>query len=146
MIDLERDQLRTTYQLCRIGFLFLTIALIPCSIYSVLWMVGVLGDHRLIGWLRSPWGQWVSTVSVWGCLIGTTLLWGRWENRSWQRRTGLLLSMCVVDLVIWFLERGEGQGLGEGDWFRGNLGQALGWAEFALAASLSRSEARRVGK
>src|SRR3954453_3866455 len=138
MFDLDRDQLRKNYQLCRTSFLFLAIALIPATIWAVLLMIGMLGDHRLFNWLvQSPWNDWISTVSVWGSLVGITLLWGRWENTSWQRRTGLLLCMCLVDLVLWFLDRGDGPGLGEGSWFRSNLGQALGWAEFALMASLS---------
>ena len=65
------------------------------------------------------------------------LLWGRWDHKSWQRRTGLLLVMCMVDLVVWFMDRGENQVPGHPDWFRLNLGQALGWAEFALLASLA---------
>jgi len=138
MHDLDREQLRKTYQLCRTSFLFLAIALIPATIWAVLLMIGMLGDHRLFNWLvQSPWNDWISTVSVWGSLVGITLLWGRWENTSWQRRTGLLLCMCLVDLVLWFLDRGDGPGLGEGSWFRSNLGPALGRAEFALMASLS---------
>src|SRR5690606_12701394 len=38
---------------------------------------------------------------------------------------------------VWFLERGDVQAIGEGGFLRGQLGQALGWAEFALIASLS---------
>jgi hypothetical protein len=138
MLDLDRDQLRRTYQLCRTGFLFLAIALVPACIWAVLLMIGMLGDRRFFAWLiQLPWNDWIFTVSVWGSLVGTTLLWGRWDNASWQRRSGLLLCMCLVDLVLWFLDRGDGPGLGEGSWFRSNLGQALGWAEFALMASLS---------
>jgi len=69
--------------------------------------------------------------------VGAMMLWGRWDHKSWQRRTGFLLLMCLVDLVLWFVDRGEGQGPGQVNWFRSNLGQALGWAEFALLASLS---------
>jgi hypothetical protein len=139
MHDLEREQLRKTYQLCRTGFLFLAISLVPACILAVMYMIIMLGqNHRLHAWLNQlPWNDWIFTLSVWGSLVGTTLLWGRWDNTSWQRRTGLLLFMCLVDLVIWFLDQGDGPGLGEGSWFRSNLGQALGWAEFALMASLS---------
>ena len=47
--------------------------------------------------------------------------------------------MCLVDLVLWFLDqrRRPRPGRGRPRWFRQNLGQALGWAEFALMASLS---------
>ena len=138
MIEYERDQIRKTYQLCRIGFFLLTVSLVPACILSLLAMVGLLGDPQLFNRIvDSPWTQWVSTVSVWGGLVGAMMLWGRWDHKSWQRRTGLLLVMCMVDLVVWFMDRGENQAPGQPDWFRSNLGQALGWAEFALMASLS---------
>ena len=57
-------------------------------------------------------------MSVWGSLAGAMLLWGRWDHKSWQRRTGLLLVMCIVDLVVWFVDRGENQLPGNPDWFR----------------------------
>ncbi len=138
MLEYDPDQVRRTYQLCRIGFLLLAIALVPACLLMLLSMVGLLGDPQLFNRIaESPWNQWVSTISVWGSLVGTMLLWGRWEHKSWQRRTGLLLVMCIVDLVVWFIDRGENQPPGQGNWFRSNLGQALGWAEFALIASLS---------
>jgi hypothetical protein len=138
MFEYERDQIRKTYQLCRIGFFLLTIALVPACILSLLAMVGLIGDRQLLNQIVvSPWNQWVSNVSVWGSLVGTMMLWGRWDHKSWQRRTGLLLVMCMVDLVVWFMDRGANQAPGNCDWFRANLGQALGWAEFALLASLS---------
>jgi hypothetical protein len=138
MFELERDQIRKTYQLCRIGFFLLTVSLVPACILSLLIMVALLGDRPLFHQVNdSPWSQWVYTVSVWGSLAGAMLLWGRWDHKSWQRRTGLLLVMCLVDLVVWFMDRGENLLPGNPDWFRANLGQALGWAEFALLASLS---------
>lgn len=138
MIEYERDQIRKTYQLCRIGFFLLTISLVPACILSLLAMVGLLGDQQLFNRIvDSPWTQWVSTLSVWGSLAGAMMLWGRWDHKSWQRRTGLLLVMCMIDMVVWFMDRGENQAPGQPDWFRSNLGQALGWAEFALMSSLS---------
>ncbi len=138
MIEYERDQIRKTYQLCRIGFFLLTSALLPACILSLLEMVGLLGDRQLFNQIAvSPWRQWVYNVCVWGSLVGAMILWGRWDHKSWQRRTGLLLVMCIVDLVVWFMDRGANQLPGNPDWFRSNLGQALGWAEFALMASLS---------
>jgi hypothetical protein len=139
MIELERDHLRKTYQLCRIGFFLLTISLVPPCIFSLIGMVGLLlGDPQLFRWLmNSPLNPWVNTLSVWGSMAGTMLLWGRWNHQSWQRRTGFLLFMCLVDLIVWFIDRSEGLVPGQPNWFRTNLGQALGWAEFALLASLS---------
>ena len=78
---------------------------------------------------------------TWGSLLGVTLLWGRFEHAGWQRRVGLLLVMSLVDAGFWFLDHGAALGLAEGDlghdWLRENVGQALGWAEFALMAGLS---------
>ena len=49
--------------------------------------------------------------------------------------------MGLVDLVLWFLEHGNDLELRLGDvghdWFRSHLGEALGWAEFALITSLA---------
>lgn len=138
MIDLEREQLHKTYQLCRYGFAFLTASLVPACIITVLTMFALLSDLRLFNQIaESRWSQWINTVCTWGSLVGVMLLWGRWDNKSWQRRCGFLLLLSVVDLVLWFLDRGDAQGPAELSWFRSNLGQALGWAEFALLASLS---------
>src|SRR3954452_17866740 len=79
MLDIDREQLRKTYELCRTGFLFLAIDLVPTSIWAVMVMVGMLGDHRLFNWLvELPVNEWISTLSVWGSLVGTMLLCGRW--------------------------------------------------------------------
>src|SRR5262245_40690593 len=99
MIDLEREHLRKTYQLCRTSFFFLAAALVPASIMSLLAMVGLLGDRVLfLRIMNSPWNHWISTLCVWGSLLGTMLLWARWDHQSWQRRTGFLLLMCLVDM------------------------------------------------
>jgi hypothetical protein len=45
--------------------------------------------------------------------------------------------MCLVDVGSWFLDQGDPMLRGEHAWFRLQLGTALGWAEFALLASLS---------
>jgi hypothetical protein len=138
MIDLDREHLRKTYQLCRTGFFILAASLVPTCIITLLAMVGLLGDWGLFQRVvKSPWHDWTSTLCAWGSLVGTMLLWGRWEHQSWHRRTGFLLLMSLVDMVLWFMEQGEGEAQGQFSWFRHNLGQALGWAEFALLASLS---------
>lgn len=138
MIDLEREHLRKTYQICRISFLVLAASLIPAAIFTLLFMVGMLGDRRLLHSLViSPWNEWTSTICIWGSLIGTMLLWGRWNNSSWQRRSGFLLLLSLIDLVCWFVEHSKGDEAAAHEWFLHNLGSALGWAEFALIASLA---------
>ena len=70
-----------------------------------------------------------------------TLLWGRWDHAGWQRRAGLLLVMNLVDGALWFFDHAAAMGISDleigHDWLRSNLGEALGWAEFALLAGLS---------
>ncbi|MEJ7638642.1 MAG: hypothetical protein WKF75_11865 [Singulisphaera sp.] len=136
-MEQEREEQRRTYLLCRLGFAILSVALVLACISWALSMAG-----PFVGWVRrSAFLHWFGTPIVWGSLVGTYLLWGRWNHRSWQRRSGLLLLMSLVDLILWFLEHGNDLSLRLGDvgheWFRSHLGQALGWAEFALITSLA---------
>jgi hypothetical protein len=141
MFDLEKDQLRKTYQLCRMGFGINALALALASATAVVGLLGIY--HRdLWIWLHGQaWYRSLDTPIVWGCLIGTTLLWGRWNHASWQRRSGVLLLMCLVDIALWFVARADAVDPIAGDenhrWLRENLGEALGWGEFALLSSLS---------
>jgi hypothetical protein len=138
MIEQRYDDFLKTYQVCRTAFLLLAIGLVPACFLRLLYVVGQLGDPQISAWIeQSPWIDWVSTVTTWSTLIGTTLLWGRWDNTSWQRRTSALMTMCLIDVAIWFFDLGDKQGPGEWTWFRGQIGYALGWAELALLASLS---------
>ena len=144
MMDLEREQLRKTYQICRMGFAFLSVALGLACVTSVLPLLAFF--QRDLGFLifrilRSSWFGWISVPITWGSLIGVTCLWGRWEHVSWQRRVGFLLVMSLVDGVLWFFDHAAAMGIPDvqigHDWLRSNLGEALGWAEFALLAGLS---------
>jgi hypothetical protein len=141
MFDIEREQLRKTYQLCRLAFMILAAALVLACFSSLVDMFGRF-EPGLRTWIGGAvWFQWLDTPIVWGCLIGVTLLWGRWDHASWQRRAGLLLVMNLVDLALWFMSRGEAMGARVGEfghlWLRDSMGQALGWGEFALLSSLS---------
>jgi hypothetical protein len=140
MFDLEREQLRKTYQLCRLGFGFIAVAMVLFSLDAVVGLFSVFHRH-LAQWVQGMvWYSWLSVPIAWGSLMGAVLLWGRWDHTSWQRRAGLLLIMCLVDLGLWFAEHGASMGIA-GDvghrWFRHNLGEALAWGEFALLSSLS---------
>jgi heme exporter protein D len=141
MFDLESDQVRKTYQLCRLGFAINAIALILACFTSLLDLFHTFEPGLLFWNQEAILSQWLNAPMVWCCLIGTTLLWGRWDNPSWQRRSGLLLAMFLVDVSLWFISSGETLGLHFGDfghgYLRSNLGIALGWSEFALLSSLS---------
>ena len=140
----EEDRLkeRRRYQLCRAGFALIAVALVLASLQSILSFPMHFRARPFLPWLlRSAAWQWTDVPVVWGSLIGVYLLWGRWDDRSWQRRAGLLLVMCLADAWLWFLDHGADLGLRVGDvgsvWFRVHVGQALGWAEFALIAGLA---------
>lgn len=138
-MDQERATQRQTYLLCRLGFAILSLALLLACATSILTLVAQFGGRVWID--RLAWWQWAGTPIVWGCLVGTYLLWGRWDEPGWQRRAGMLVAMNLVDVVLWVLDHGDDLTLRLGDvghdWLRFNLGQALGWAEFALLASLA---------
>jgi hypothetical protein len=141
-MDPEHDSQRQSYQLCRLGFAILSFALLLACSTSILSVVNKLGGHSFVVWVDNlGWFRLVGPPIVWGSLIGTYLLWDRWSESGWQRRVGLLLGMGVVDVVLWAMEHGDNLNLQIGDvghqWFRYHLGQALGWAEFALIASLA---------
>jgi len=142
-MDHERESLRQTYQLCRLGFAILSVSLLLACPSSILSLIIQLGNRSVVAWIASNmwWWRWTGTPVVWGCLVGTYLLWGRWSEVGWQRRVGLLIVMGLVDVILWSLEHGDELALQIGDighqWLRSHLGEALGWAEFALIASLA---------
>jgi hypothetical protein len=140
-MELEREQLRKTYEVCRMGFGILSAALVLACLS---WLVPLLGNfypELCLRIIKTQWFRWLDVPVTWGSLLGVTLLWGRFDHAGWQRRMGLLLAMSVVDAGLWFLEHGAALGMAEvdfgHDWLRENVGRALGWAEFALMASLS---------
>jgi hypothetical protein len=138
----ERDRIRKNYQICRMGFGILSFALILASLTSVLATTYQFTHLDLIRrFFTSSFYRWIDTPIIWGSLLGVTLLWGRWESSSWQRRAGLLLVMCLVDVVLWVMDQGSDLKLINRDfgheWLRWKLGQALGWAELALLSTLA---------
>jgi len=141
MMDLEREQLRKTYEVSRMGFGILSAALILACLDSLLPFLRIFYPELYLRIHTTTWYPWIDVPITWGSLLGVTLLWGRFEHAGWQRRAGLLLVMSLADAGLWFLSHGAALGMAEGDfgheWLRGNVGQALGWAEFALMAGLS---------
>jgi hypothetical protein len=141
-MDPIREYERRTYSLCRIGFALLSFALVIASITTLVGMpFTILPRPVQRALVNSAVWRWSDTPIVWTSLIGVYLLWGRWSEPSWLRRSGLLLLMSIVDLILWFLTHGEALGLRLGDfghlWLRSMAGEAIGWAEFALTASLA---------
>jgi hypothetical protein len=154
-MEFDHDLQRRRYRLCMIGFGLTAAAILLLAVDSTL----NLGMR--VSWMRgrpAPWGWALNTPAyswlvgapiTWMALLGTYLLWGRWDNPSWQRRAGLLVVMNLVDSVLWAIDRGPEMGLMTVDaehlWFRIKLAQALGWAEFALIAGLAADLAVHLG-
>jgi hypothetical protein len=141
-MDPQRDSQRQSYQLCRLGFGILAFALVLACSTAILEVLYRFGGDSFVVWISDlGWFRLVGPPIVWGSFVGTYLLWGRWNDSGWQRRVGLLLVMSAVDLVLWAMDHGDALNLQFGDlghqWLRSHLGQALGWAEFALIASLA---------
>ncbi len=109
MYDIEREQIRKTYQLCRLGFFFLAAALSIACFESLLDLIGRFDHgHGLLSWIHGfEWYQWLGTPIIWGSAVGAILLWGRWNHTSWHRRAGLFLLMNLADLVLWFIARSD---------------------------------------
>lgn len=141
MNDLEREQLRKTYEVSRMGFSILSAALVLACFSSLLPILWNFYPELCARIFTSTWFHWMDVPITWGSLLGVTLLWGRFDHPGWQRRVGLLLVMSMVDAGLWFLDHGAELGLVAGnfghEWLCNNVGQALGWAEFALVAGLS---------
>ncbi len=111
-MDLERERQRQTYQLCRLGFAILSLALLLACFSSLLYLTPFFVGRGPVVWFRQmSWSRWIDAPIVWGSLVGTYLLWGRWSEPGWQRRAGLLVLMGLVDAVLWFLEHGADLGL-----------------------------------
>jgi hypothetical protein len=149
MFDLEREEERRTYQLCRLGFGFLAAALGIACLFSLLSLLGSFEPNVGEMMRGHSWHQWVDTPIVWFSLIGATLLCGRWNQPSWQRRSGLLLAICTVVIGLWLLSSGENLGLRVGDfgdpWLRDKAREALTWSKFALLASLAGTYLAHLG-
>ncbi|WP_165063717.1 hypothetical protein [Paludisphaera rhizosphaerae] len=126
------------YRWSRLGFFLMALGLVPTCILEVAVLVGRFSEPRLLRWIaRSGLLEITDTLVPWATLAGATLLWTAWELPSWRRRAGLLMTMCLVDVACWFVALGDPNGMGEHAFFRNQLGAALGWAQFALIASLS---------
>jgi hypothetical protein len=149
----ERALLRRRVWRYRMGFSALGVALVVASLSTVgTLLLFFSGNRQPIGaqFGIPHWQLIEGAIVTLGSLFGVSLLWGRWPDTNWQRRSGLLLLMCLVDAVLWTLDNANELGLVDGalghDWFRDSLGRALGWSEFALIATLAADMAAHLGE
>lgn len=146
----ERRQLRR-YQA---GFAVLGFALVIASLFGVGALLGIFlliffRTNQLLQALR-PWDFAVESSVVFTSFLGACLLWGRWPDGRWGRRSGLLLMMCLTDVLMWSLDHAVWLGLASTpfghDHFREALGRTLGWCQYALILSLAVEMATRFGE
>src|SRR5205085_2691349 len=118
-MDWERDDFehRTRYRLCRAGFGLSALGLALMSIDSAFHLAVMLtGRQELLQLLTSPAWDWTVGVSItWSTLLGPYLLWGRWSEPHWQRRTGLLVVLNLIDVGYWVMRHGKLFGLWPGE-------------------------------
>ncbi len=149
----ERNLFRSRLRRYRLGFSVLGLALVVASLSTIGFLLLFLSGQRarLGVQLGIPhWELIEESLVVWGSLLGVCLLWGRWPDENWLRRSGLLLMMCLADAALWSLDHATTLGLVDGEigheWFRRSLGTAIGWSEFALIASLAGDMAAHLGE
>jgi hypothetical protein len=153
-MDPERDEQRHCYRMCWAAFALLSVGHVLFCLDMTLELLAfplIPGNRDLQGLLSSPWWDYlVGAPITWISLVGSYLLWGRWLEPTWQRRAGLLVVMNLADAILWTLHHGDDLGLRLGgighEWFRYALARALGWAEFALMASLASDVAAHLGR
>jgi hypothetical protein len=149
----ERALLRRSLRRFRLGFAILGLALIVASLSTIGNLILFFARQRQPIGLQFGIPNWrliEGAIITWGSLLGVFLLCGRWPDIHWQRRSGILLLMCLVDAALWTLQHAVELGLSDGavghEWFRDSLGTALGWSEFALIASLAADVASHLGQ
>ena len=151
--EAERNLLRQRLRRHRLGYSLLGLALVILSLSTIGDLILFFSRQRMqLGAVLGlpQWDLIVSSVVVWGSLLGVALLFGPWPDESWRKRSGLLLLMCLIDAVLWGLEHASDLGFQDGqmthEWFRRALGAALGWSEFALIASLAGDSSAHLGE
>jgi hypothetical protein len=151
-MDLDREEQRSRYRLCRIAFSCIAIGLaLLCLSESMVVAWLLTGEQAIRQTFRSPAFDWlVSSPVTWFTVLGAYLLWGRWTDPAWQRRAGLLLGMNLLDLGYWALKHASALGylpgqLGD-DWLLGQVPEAIGWLEFVLFAGLAADLSAHLGK
>ena len=146
----QRAKIRRHLVRYQAGLLILGLALLVASLIHVFTMVLLQLELFPVLQLIVQYEFPIDTTIVLGSLSGVSLLWGHWPDESWRRRSGLLLLLCLVDLVSWSAEYAVTLGISDvsfgHDYFRRSLGTAIGWSELALIASLAAEMASVLGE
>ena len=142
----ENLQVRRYY----LGFAVLGGGLIVASLFTLGWLLAFMTGQRALLLTILGWEFPQQTVVVFSTLVGAFLLCGAWPDEGWRRRSGVMLMLFLGDLVLWSVDHATRLGLVDTpfghDYFRNALGQAIGWWEFALIASLGSRMAAHLGE
>jgi uncharacterized membrane protein len=143
VMDLELEQLRPRYGLCRAGFGLIALSIALLCLSNACHLAQLLSQNPFLKqFLDSSFWNWaVGAPITWASLLGSYLLWGRWKEPEWQRRAGLLVLMNFIDLITWFVQNREAFGLGTGElrhaWLMNQVTVILGWSEMLLMSGLA---------
>ena len=142
--EFDADVLNRRYQLCRVGFFLLAAAALVRAVDVGLHIAMFMTmNGALLGVFEETWYLWVVRGAMVGAgLVGAYLLWGRWDHPKWTSRTGLLITVGLVDLVLWVMECSDQGGQGAGlandhHWVRLHLARAVSWAQLGLGVGLA---------
>jgi hypothetical protein len=150
--EIERDDLRRSYRLSGMGFSIYAFSLTVSSVLSVGMLYLIFTGHnpdfgRILGIdnFRFLFG----TFRVWTRLASALLLCAAWRQVEWRRRSGFLVILTIVDVLLWAHENGETLGLASGPASHEVLSQclymALVWPKFGLIAGLAGDVSDHVG-
>ena len=139
--DVQQPTDAQRYGICSAGFWIAGIALglLGLSGALLLWVV-FTADQALLLAMQQPGWTWAVDLPITaGALLGSLLLVGRWPDRNWQWRAGVLAAMNGFDAITWALTHHDLLGfeadLGRYGWLVENLVMLFGWAEFLLFAT-----------
>lgn len=130
------------YRSSRLGFFLLAAGLILVCAVDVpalaCRLMGPPARFQFWRWMRETGlTTVVAAATPWATLAGSTVLWAAWDSPGWRRRAGLLMTMCLVDVGSWFLALDDPNFQRPHAFLSLQIGAALGWAQFALLATLS---------
>ncbi len=151
-MDWERDEHRPRYRLCRAAFLLCALGTGLMVLDSAAGVAFFLTwQPEIMDFIASPLWQWAAgSTIVWSSLLGASLLWGRWSEPDWKRRSGYLVLLSLAGIVFWVVRHGETFGLGPAElghrWLRIQLMIGARWVWLGVVASLAYSVVAHLGR
>lgn len=154
-LEYEIDDHIRRYRLCRAGFALIAFGVLLRAIdvgMHVGLMMSIFDRNRLFfDAINHPLYGWViKTPLTAALLLGPYVLWNRWPEPSWQRRTGALVTLGLIDAFLWVLDNERTFGLdlgGEGHkWLRLHVARAISWAQLYLGAAVAADFLDHLGR